>query len=760
LLLAIVAYLGFRASLPAINDAFSSKWVKQETKIGRDKLGTAQITANSLTDAAFALGYAHAQDRLFQMDLLRRSAAGELSEIVGNVALNLDKKARFHQFRKRALQVLTSLPEKQRVLLSNYTEGVNLAASRYTIKPFEYLLTDTEFKAWVPEDSLLVIYSMYLDLQGGQVEMDLVNTFLVERFGYQLLHFFNLPSPYQAALDGSIVSAPIQSIPTLSSRSSGETKSMANIKKGILAYDAISEPLDIGSNNWAVTGKLSHSKGAMLSDDMHLGLRVPPIWYRAQLNYVANNKNISVTGVSLPGTPTIIVGSNGHIAWGFTNANLDNVDWVKLDNDTKTTLINEIIKTKHGEETLQIEMSEFGPVRTLNASRYALAWVAHKEYAVNIAISDMAQANNLKEGFAIADNVRIPVQNLMIADADGNAGWRPIGAVTARTTPSLNAINQEDYSALWLEQEQDLPTNVNPNHGRLWTANSRVISAKDLARYGNGGYSIGARALQIRDRLFSKNKFTEQDFYDIQLDNEARFIMPWHTKLSSLLNRNPTDYSNDIKILDQWKTCACNDSIAYTLVRRFRSTVINSLLAPIYEEATINDLSLSNSLRGIEPAIWQILDQKSLHWLPTEFKNYDEFLLASYQDTKIKLIKKYNAGPSSLKGLEWGNVNKLKVQHPFASQLGPLAAILNMPEVEGFGDSYMPAVQSSKFGASQRLIVRPGDEESGILTIPGGQSAHPLSPYYSAGFIDYAQGKNTPLLPNKIEHLITITPSK
>lgn len=756
-----VVYLGLSASLPNINEGFSSAGVKHETSIGRDSLGSVQIKAKDFDDAAFALGYAHAQDRLFQMDLLRRSAAGELSEIVGNVALNADKNARFHQFRKRAKNIFAKLPEKQKILLEKYTQGLNLAASEYTVKPFEYLLTNTTFKAWLPEDSILVSFSMYLDLQGAQVERDLVNSVLVDKFGYGLLSFLNLPSPYQAALDSSVVSSPLVEVPSLNLESNASsTESLPVINRhSILAFNAIPEPLDIGSNNWAVTGKLTYSDSAMLSDDMHLGLRVPAIWYRAQLNYIANDKEVSVTGVSLPGTPAILVGSNNHIAWGFTNANLDNVDWIELDNDTETEFVREIIKTKTGEEIFEIEMSQFGPVKTVNDKRYALAWVAHQDYAVNMAIADMAAARTLEEGFAIAADVRIPVQNLMLADANGNAGWRPIGAVTARPTPSLSAIDENDFSELWFAQEPNLPNYINPDHGRLWTANSRVISTADLQRYGDGGYAIGARALQIRDRLFAKKQFNEQDFYAIQLDNEALFMMPWHMKLLELLSRNPTLYSSDIEVLKQWNSCACASSIGYTLARRFRSTVINTLLAPLDAEAKNHDLSLSSALRGVEPAIWQILDNESLSWLPKTFKSYNEFLLASYEDTKARLIKRHNADPVTLAGLEWGKVNILQVQHPFASQLGPLARMLNMPEVEGFGDSFMPAVQLSKFGASQRLIVSPGNEENGILTVAGGQSAHPLSAYYSAGFPNYALGNNIPLLPGSIEHLITISPS-
>lgn len=757
LLIFVVAYFMLRASLPALNSEFSTEWVEAATTIERDNIGVAKITALSHSDAVFALGYAHAQDRLFQMDLLRRSAAGELSEIVGKIAINADKKARFHQFRSRANKAVENLPEEQKDLLNSYAKGVNLAASEYTVRPFEYLLTNTEFREWLPEDSLLVSYSMYLDLQGNQVERDLVNTFLVEEFGYGLLDFFNMPSPYQAPLDGSIVGIEKPDIPSLNINLT-ETQNSNDTQSGLLGFNSIPEPLDIGSNNWAVSGNLTDSASAMLSDDMHLGLRVPPIWYRAQLNYNSDGNKTKITGVSLPGTPIIIVGSNGHVAWGFTNANLDNVDWIRLGNNTKTKILSEVIKLKNSEEVFEIEMSQYGPVKTMNGSRYALAWVAHQDYAVNMSIMEMAEAKNLEEAFAIADKVRIPVQNFMLADAQGNAGWRPIGAVSARTTPTLFAIDESDYSALWLEQEANLPTHINPSHGRLWTANARVISAEDFLRYGDGGYAIGARGLQIRDRLFEKQIFSEQDFYFIQMDNDARFIMPWHTKLTSLLSKDVTRYAKDIEILKQWKHCACPESIGYTLARRYRSTVINSLLAPINSRTQAHQLSLGTALRGIEAAVWQLLDRQAQGWLPTRFASYDEFLFASYEKTKAELIKQYSADKETLAGLEWGKVNKLKIEHPFAGQLGPFAGLLSMFEVEGFGDSYMPAVQLPKFGASQRLIVRPGDEDKAILTVPGGQSGHPLSEYFSAGFNDYAEAKNTPLLPGATKHVISISP--
>lgn len=756
-LICIIAYFILKGSLPSLDGTIKTRHIHAQTKIQRDRYGTAIISADNKKDAAFALGYAHAQDRLFQMDLLRRTAAGELSEIVGAAALNIDKSNRFHQFRQRAAAIITKLPATQVALLEAYAKGVNEAAEAYSVRPFEYLLTGSEFAPWKMEDSLLVSFSMYLDLQGGQVERDFTNTFIVKRFGQSMLSFLNQASPYQAALDGSVMSSPSIPIPDPNNTQTFRaTTSQINSKNEleVFAYEAIEEVDDIGSNNWAVTGALSNTKSAMLSDDMHLGLRVPPIWYKAQLNYIAGQQEIKVTGVSLPGSPGIIVGSNGHIAWGFTNANLDNVDWVELSPYALTQQVNETILSPDGAEELVIEMSQYGPVKQIRDKKYALSWVAHQSYAVNVKVNDLAEAKNLKEGFEIAQQVRIPIQNLVLADAEGNAGWTTIGALSARPNPSLSAISEAEYSSLWQQHEFDSPQNINPTSGRLWTANARVMSSDDMRRFGDGGYALGIRGLQIRDLLFAKSKFAEQDFYNIQLNNKALFLGPWHNLLLNVLESQPEKYQNDIKALREWQNCACSDSIGYTLTRYFRSTVINRLLEPINQQVRSNGLSLRNALRKIEPAVWQLIDDEVDTWLPAGEASYDSFLLSSYDKTRADLIKQHNADPSSLVGLEWGKVNKLAIKHPFSSQLGPFGSFLTMPESAGFGDSYMPAVQRSSFGASQRLIVQPGNEENGILTIPGGQSGHPLSVFFKTGYSEFVENKAQRFLPEEVQHTL------
>jgi penicillin amidase len=762
----IVGYAFLLSHLPTLDGEKISAVMQNEGTIERDVLGTAVISAETQQEAAFLLGYAHAQDRLFQMDLLRRNSAGELSEIVGERAIKNDERARFFQFRKRAKAAFLTLPQRHQDLLTHYANGVNTFIEENGSNGLEFAITGAKMLPWREEDSLLANYSMYMDLQAAQVERDLENTLIAKSFGQGMLDFIHQPSPFQAAIDLSEISAPQAPVPSLNIMpgfDKNKTDDPDNTKgtEKLALYTPIEEPKDIGSNNWVVSGNLTDSASAMLSSDMHLGLNVPTLWYRAQLNYIQDDKDVSITGVSLPGTPIIIAGSNGYIAWGFTNSNVDNVDWVRLSDSTPTSIIEENIALPDNQNhTYSLEMSEFGPVRELAGEKYALKWVALTPYGGNMQSADMPLKRSVSDALEHAKKIAIPVQNMVIADAQGNIAWQLTGAITSRTRPSLQAIEEQDVDAVaWAAQESDPAKRVNPDNDRLWTANARVVSADDLPRYGNAGYALGIRQLQIADALLARSTFDEQDFYNLQLDNRALFLKPWHALLKTALSAQSKEFERDIEALNEWQACACSDSIGYSLVRRFRSEVINQLMAPVDKQLKDYELRLRYSINGIEPGIWQLLEQQAQQWLPEQYNTYDAFLLGAYQNSKTKLLEAHNGDPVSLAGLEWGNVNALTVTHPFADALGPLAKLVNMPIIQGFGDSFMPAVQGRSFGASQRLIVRPGELDKAILTLPGGQSMHPLSEFFEAGFMEYAQGDNTPLLPQEIVHKIVFKPA-
>ncbi|BFT30638.1 penicillin acylase family protein [Alteromonas sp. D210916BOD_24] len=746
LLLACAAlYFSLTMSLPSLDGNSATYHVNQPTSLSRDHLGQAVIEADDIFDAAYALGFAHAQDRLFQMDLQRRSASGTLSQWVGDKALELDKNVRFHQFEQRAHVVFQHLPARQQELLIRYAHGVNEAISEMTLPPFEYLAAGVEIKQWNPTDSILVIYSMYLDLQGGQINLDMARHALRDTFGEEIYRFITQPSHYQAALDASEIPLFEGAIPEYPDK----LESVTDGEAARLAYTGAELP-DIGSNNWAVTGRLTPTGAGLLANDMHLGLRVPIIWYRAQLNYQESGEDISVTGVTLPGLPGVVVGTNNHIAWGFTNANLDNVDWIELDESTSTQTYSGRIPLPQGEHPYSIEVSQYGPVRVVNGKRYALNWVAHHPFAANLSIVNFAKAKSVDEAASVGQSIAIPTQNLVVVDAQGNAAWLPGGAVMKRDKASYTAITEQQMALV--QRATHLPLVKNPSSDRIWTANARVISAALLDKLGDGGYALGARGSQIRDRLFEKDTFTETDFYAIQLDNHAKFLMPWHHLLYGLLSAQDVEFKPDLAYLNAWGSCACEDSVGYTLVKHFRSEVIQTLFGGILTTLDNQGVNSRTLLRGIEPAVWQLVQNQPDSWLPSDAETFDEALVDAYRRAKHKLLDRYSPTDAEMEALRWGNVNALEVDHPFASQIPLLGDYLNMPRVEGYGDTYMPAVQASDFGASERFFVSPGHLEDAILTLPGGQSGHPLSDYFSTGFTDYATHAATPLLPGEITH--------
>ncbi|KKD59695.1 hydrolase [Grimontia sp. AD028] len=748
LLATAVFYGALTLSLPTLSGTASSNSVSETVHLQRDELGTAIIIAENRLDASYALGYAHGQDRFFQMDLLRRNAAGELSALFGEAALPIDENRRFHQFRKRSEAAFKQLSKEDQLTLETYANGVNDALAQLSLPSFEYLVTQTQPLPWKPEDSVLAIFSMYLDLQGRSLERDLLIDALHNNFGDEIARFILQPSPFQAALDGSTIAIRPLSVPDLN------PSLLANAGKV-----TIEKPQAVGSNNWAVRGSLTRNGKAMLSDDMHLGLNVPIIWYRTQINLLSGDDLTQITGVSLPGAPAVVVGTNGHVAWGFTNGYMDTADWYLLSPKEKTTLETETIPLKEGEHKYLLEQSQYGPVKVINGLKYALSWVAHRDYAVNLNLMKLEQAKTVQEAVGVSKNTGIPVQNLVVADSAGNIAWQATGALPDRRKPLSRPEASSRFDQRWWQQATDVPFSINPKTDRIWTGNSRVVSAKQDPRFGNGGYALGARSAQIKQRLMEKDLFDIEDFYAIQLDNEAVFLKRWHASLLEVLEQDAGVFQEDIVALNRWNNCACADSVGYTLVRKYRDALIDALFAPLETKLESQQLSLSLIERQIEPALWQLMMEQPPTWLPAGHESWNAFLTQVYLDMRDALmIEMTGHADGSLQALKWGEVNQLKVQHPFSKQIPILGGILDMPPVAGFGDRFMPAVQGRAFGASQRLIVQPGDEVNGVLTLPGGQSGHPLSPFYREGFENYVNNAFTPLLPATPIHQISFQP--
>ena len=784
IIITILVYFSLKSNLPHLNGEFISQ-TQSPVKIDRDSQGIATIQASSQLDASYALGWLHAQERFFQMDLLRRNSAGELSELFGPVALSHDKRIRIHQFRKRAKQRFQTIPESQKAIITAYTQGVNQGLEALTTPPYEYLLLTSKPKKWAEADTFLVLFSMFMDLQDEFGQREQLLGHLKEHVMGDVFAFLNPKgSIWDSAIDGtrfresSIPRHGFEPAPIIDQVPSQEMLQSSETHEGLP-----------GSNSWVVNGKLTTGDGALLANDMHLGIGVPNIWYRASLNYPLQSvaeeiTNISLHGVTLPGTPALIVGSNTLIAWGFTNSYGDWSDVVKIElgNAANSYLTNdgeqqfvvdfETIMVK-GAPTEQVEIKKtiWGPIINPNepATPKAIRWVAHDDHGVNFNLLNLAHAKSAKEALSIAPTLGIPAQNIVVADAKGNIGWTIAGAIPNRKAPGFSQLDWQ-VPHYWFKHDvtwqgyvpaAQYPVVYNPSSNRIWTGNSRVVGDEAYEIIGNGGYALGARSQQIQKNLEAREQFSELDMLSIQNDHKAVFLSRWHRFIMDKVLPNvalPEDELKQIKnYLIQWQQAASVDSVGYTIVRQYRLNLRDKAFEKLTRDSNIQPNKVK-SLRLIrhqlETPLWSMVTEQPLHLLNDKYDTYTDMFTSVFIDTTRQLEDKYG----TLSNATWGNVNKTKIEHPLARAIPLLGPLLNMPEYSATGDSYMPRVQGVRFGSSQRLVVMPGQESRGIMHMPSGQASHPFSPYFGSGHKDWIDGTPSPLLPGKTEYSLTLVP--
>ncbi|MFI4920830.1 MAG: penicillin acylase family protein [Gammaproteobacteria bacterium] len=768
LLLLLLAYGFLRGAAPRLDGQVALKGLSAPVTVTRDSLGVPSISGANRVDVARALGFLHAQDRFFQMDILRRVAAGELSDLVGSAALDVDKHDRLFRLRAVAQQVVAAATPEQRAMLEAYSAGVNAGLKALSTWPFEYAILFKRPRPWLPEDSVLVIYAMYFNLQHPTDRRESDLALMRDTLPAPLFRFLSASG---TQWDAPVVGVPVETPPipgadVLDLRKQATANTLA-LRAG--ADDGFLQ--DIGSNNWAVTAAHGANGHALLTNDMHLGIRVPNTWYRAQLNY----DGITLTGVTLPGVPAMVVGSNGHVAWGYTNSYGDWVDLVLLhvnpdDGDEYQTADGwrhfehhmEIIHVKGGDDvTLNVRDTQWGPVldKGHNGTLRAVHWIAADPQATNLELADMDRARNVTEAMAVANRAGLPEQNFMTADADGNIAWTIAGHIPVRSgfdpqIPSYWDKPGTGWTA-WLPPER-YPRVVNPANGRLWTANARVVDGAMLAAIGDGGYDLGARARQIRDDLMAKDKFAPVDMLGIELDDRAVFMARWRSLLLRLLNPENLaahpEWAEFRGYVEHWGEHAAVDSVGYRLVRAFRLDVEDAALTPLFSAAHEADTRFDyHGLSQLEGPLWALVSQQPPNLLNPRYKSWDGLLL----DSVDRVIAELSLPDTGLATRTWGERNTVRLRHPLSPALPSfLSRFLDMAPVQLPGDSNMPRVQGVDFGASERMVVEPGHEAEGIFEMPTGQSGWPLSPYYRNSEAAWEQGEATPFLPGKAEHTL------
>ena len=329
-----------RASLPRLEGTIALAGLSAPVTVTRDALGVPSVTGAARTDVARALGFLHAQDRFFQMDLQRRQPAGELSALVGARAFEADAQVRVHRFRHIAEEAYARTEPEWKAVLDAYAAGVNAGLHELDTPSFEYLMLRTAPEAWKPEDSILTVFAMFLSLQGRQAVFEQTNQQLRAALPEPLFRFLTVVgSDWDAPVTGSAAPRPAIPGPELADLRAvvPALKPAARLETSCCASLA-DESAIIGSNNWAVDGAHSDNGHALVANDMHLGIGVPNIWYRASMTMPDPSDalgTLRLTGITLPGLPGLVVGSNGHVAWGFTNSGGDWSDLVRIDPDPR-----------------------------------------------------------------------------------------------------------------------------------------------------------------------------------------------------------------------------------------------------------------------------------------------------------------------------------------------------------------------------------------------------------------------------------------
>jgi penicillin amidase len=762
------------ASLPQLDGRRLLAGLAAPVTIARDALGVASVRGASREDVARATGFVHAQDRFFQMDLNRRRAAGELSALVGGRALVLDVEVRRHRFRAVARSALQLMTIDDRRVLDAYAAGVNSGLQALAAPPFEYLLLRQQPAPWRVEDSLLVVLSMFITLQDVDGSYESALGTMRELLPPAVLDLLVPPgTEWDAPVRGDRFSVPPIPAPAI--------YNLRERRRGAPAIDLPERPdrLDAaaGSNNWAVSGRLTDG-GALVANDMHLTVRVPNLWYRMSLEWSdAGPEPHRLIGVTLPGFPSLVTGSNTHVAWGFTNTYGDWSDLVLLDVNPANprqyrtangwrdfvTYDEEIEVAGGNPRRERVEWTIWGPVvdPDYRGRMRAYRWVAHSPERLATLATRLEVARSIDAAMSAANGLGAPGQNMVVADRSGRIAWTIYGSIPRRTGldgrfPESWADGARGWDG-WLTADE-YPRIVDPPDGRIWTANARVVDGEMLSRIGDGSFEVGSRATIIRDRLMAKQRFTPRDMLDIQLDTSAAFLARWRDlilrSLSPRLLRGQPARARFRELVErQWDGHASPASVGYRLTRMFREQVSDRVMTFVLAECYAADASFNHRLlRRREGPVWKLLAERPLHFLDPQYASWDD-LLAAAVDAVIE-----TTGEGAMADASWADYNVSAYRHPLSGALPFIGRWLDMPLQPVPGDLFTPRVQWGALTASERMVVSPGREAEGFMHMPTGQSGHPLSPFYGNSHAAWLNGAPSPFLPGPAAHELVLTP--
>ena len=527
------ALLVARASLPRRNGEAAVARLSAPLAIDLDARAVPRIHGATFEDVLRGEGYMHAQERFFQMDLLRRSTAGELAALIGSRVLPLDRAQRPFDYRRRAHELLARLPAREQGWLAAYTDGVNAGLKDLRSRPPEYWLLGSRPDAWATEDTLLVVLGFYTRLSNNDVyerPQGVLHAALPEAL-YEFLtpstSRFDRPlvgadaDPTAGYVPVPIPGPEVVDLRTRSTQSRGPARRVA-------------PPLLVpASNQWALSAQRGTRGGALLANDPHLELRLPNLFYRTELEWPDG----AVRGVSIPGVPGVLLGATSALAWGATVSNADQADWVVIDvdaHDPSRYVTPEgsepfrsetfAIAVAGGQpEQLEVETTRWGPIVARDGQGKPLALHATWLDAdgLNLAVIDLSFAANVADGVAVLERWAGPSLNWALADSSGDVAWIVNGPLPRRVGfDGARPESWADGSRAW-HGELPRPSVVSPVSGAVFTANNRTLPAAQAAEVSRM-WMTPLRASRIAELLAQHATLSERDSLAMQLDTRAR----------------------------------------------------------------------------------------------------------------------------------------------------------------------------------------------------------------------------------------------
>lgn len=741
----IYSYIYLKRSVPQKSGSLFFPQLQDSVEITFDKMGIPQVWAESEKDGYFALGYLHAADRLFQMDITRHVAQGRLSELFGKRVLDFDRVQRKVGHHRIAEEHIRFLTDSSRTRLQAYSKGVNAYVKSCEVLPFEYALLRKDFKPWTVFDVLCILnfqtwFSDFLQ------NPDQTYLKMVEQVGAQRV---------AELIKGYPDWAP-KTVPQEPAPLSLKGRFQNHMAENFLNSGPFPFLMTTSSNSWVVRPERSKSGAAILASDPHLEIsRLPQFWYAAGLHI--RETGLNVLGISTPGLPFMVMGHNGKAAWAFTVGGIDVTEYYleKIHPEDSTRYktpqgwqrfieFEEVIEVDGSKnDTVVVKMSHHGPVLVENDSLGTI-------YSFHWAGFDMPLEQAVEAGFRLPKTDNFPDfrrtvtrfgaldANWTYADAQGNIGYQ-LGTPIPIRPEKLGVLPapgwEEGYEWLGYRPLEETPHSYNPARGWLATCNNKQDQAN--IDYELQGYFAADRILRITELLRSGQMFSAEDMQRYQMDLVDKYLLHWKDKLVPLLQKY--DHPDAAQKLSRWNGETGADSWETAFLKLFRYH---------FKHLTLDDDLNKKTERINRVLIEALFDEGDAFW-------FDDKSTEDITERKEEIIRKsIDTALTVTNGKRWGDFNRLTMKHPLAvvPLLGDILRLKQGPwdwhGTAGTLNSAFVKEDTVKggfktiVGPSWRFVIDFADVNSATMVLPAGNSGNPISPHFMDFLALWKSGKH------------------